>query len=153
MIQLAGLFQDLEASVVMQEPAVTQIEQKGEEVNDNVGKANVEIDGAISKARSRNRKKWWCLLIIRKYSLRRGECRYQQLTSLYSSHHHHCGCRCCGGQGGQQMIAAFVRKEFAVNTTSVGGLARSPRGPQHWMLPLPWPARDPSVRPFSSSLP
>jgi len=64
MIQLAGLFQDLEASVVMQEPAVTQIEQKGEEVNDNVGKANVEIDGAISKARSRNRKKWWCLLII-----------------------------------------------------------------------------------------
>jgi syntaxin 1B/2/3 len=72
MIELASLFQDLEAQVVMQEPAVTQIEQKGEEVNDNVGKANVEIDGAISKARSRNRKKWWCLLIIRKYSLRGG---------------------------------------------------------------------------------
>jgi hypothetical protein len=130
MIQLAELFQDLEAQVIIQEPAVTQIEQKGEEVNDNVGKANVEIDGAIAKARSRNRKKWWCLLIIRKYSLRRGECRYQQLTSLYSTHHHHCGCRCCGGQGGQQdhqMIAAFVRKKFAVNTTSVGGLAFVPR--------------------------
>jgi t-SNARE complex subunit (syntaxin) len=69
MIELAGLFQDLEAQVVMQEPAVTQIEQKGEEVNDNVGKANIEIDGAITKARSRNRKKWWCLLIIRKYHL------------------------------------------------------------------------------------
>ncbi|KAI9872157.1 MAG: Plasma membrane t-SNARE, secretory vesicle fusion, partial [Pleopsidium flavum] len=59
MIVLAQLFQDLETIVVQQEPAVTQIEQKGEEVTDNVGKANTEIDGAITKARSRNRKKWW----------------------------------------------------------------------------------------------
>lgn len=66
MIELAQLFQDMEALVVQQEPAVVQIEQKGEEVSDNVGKANVEMDGAISKARSRNRKKWWCLLILRK---------------------------------------------------------------------------------------
>lgn len=65
MMELAQLFQDMEALVVQQDPAVTQIEQKGEEVTDNVGKANVEIDGAISKARSRNRKKWWCLLICR----------------------------------------------------------------------------------------
>ncbi|KAI4125877.1 MAG: hypothetical protein LQ347_005203 [Umbilicaria vellea] len=64
MIELAQLFQDMEALVVQQEPAVIQIEQKGEEVTDNVGKANVEMDGAISKARSRNRKKWWCLLIL-----------------------------------------------------------------------------------------
>ena len=63
MIELAQLFQDMEALVVQQEPAVTQIEQKGEEVTENVGKANIEMDGAISKARSRNRKKWWCLLI------------------------------------------------------------------------------------------
>lgn len=63
MIELAQLFQDLDTLVVQQEPAVTRIEQKGEEVTDNMGKANTEIDGAIVKARSRNRKKWWCLLI------------------------------------------------------------------------------------------
>lgn len=65
LIILAELFQDLEAAVIQQEPAVIQIEQKGEEVTDNTGKANTEIDGAIVKARSRNRKKWWCLLICR----------------------------------------------------------------------------------------
>jgi syntaxin 1B/2/3 len=61
MITLAQLFQDLETAVIEQEPMVEQIEQKGEEVHDNVQKANVEIDGAIVKARSRNRKKWICL--------------------------------------------------------------------------------------------
>jgi len=63
MMTLAELFQDMEALVVQQEAAVNNIEQKGEEVTDNVGKANQEIDGAIVKARARNRKKWWCLLI------------------------------------------------------------------------------------------
>ena len=65
MIELAQLSQDLDAIVLQQEPAVTQIEQKGEEVTENTAKANTEIDGAIVKARSRNRKKWWCLLICR----------------------------------------------------------------------------------------
>ena len=63
MMKLAELFPDMEALVVTQEAAVTNIEQKGEEVTDNVGKGNQEIDGAITKARARNRKKWWCLLI------------------------------------------------------------------------------------------
>ncbi|KAI9799906.1 MAG: Plasma membrane t-SNARE, secretory vesicle fusion [Piccolia ochrophora] len=64
MIELAQLFQDMEALVVQQEPAVAQIEQKGEQVTEDVGRANTEISGAIEKARSRNRKKWWCLLIV-----------------------------------------------------------------------------------------
>ena len=64
MVELAQLFTDLDAIVVQQEPLVTDIERKGEEVHDNVVKANVEIGGAIDKARSRNRKKWWCLLIV-----------------------------------------------------------------------------------------
>jgi len=59
--RIAQLFQDLETAVVQQEPLVETIEQKGEEVQDNVQKANVEIDGAITKARARNRKKWICL--------------------------------------------------------------------------------------------
>ncbi|KAI9706678.1 MAG: Plasma membrane t-SNARE, secretory vesicle fusion [Candelina mexicana] len=69
MIQLAQLFQDMETLVVQQEPAVAQIEQRGEEVTENVGKANDEIAGAIVKARSRNRKKWWCLLIAGEWLL------------------------------------------------------------------------------------
>lgn len=64
MEELAQLFQDVEAAVVEQEPAVVDIETKAENTNTNVGKANVEIDGAIDSARARNRKKWWCLLIV-----------------------------------------------------------------------------------------
>ena len=64
MVELAQLFQDLDQIVQEQEPLVANIEQKGEEIHDNVQAANVEIDGAIVKARSRNRKKWWCLLVI-----------------------------------------------------------------------------------------
>jgi len=63
MIELAQLFQDLDQIVQQQEPLVTNIEQKGEEIHENVVQANTEIGGAIEKARSRNRKKW-CLLII-----------------------------------------------------------------------------------------
>ncbi|RMZ91050.1 hypothetical protein DV736_g1719, partial [Chaetothyriales sp. CBS 134916] len=61
MIGLNRLFQDLEAAVIQQDPAVTQIEQRGEEVTDHVAKANTELDGAVKKARAARRKKWWCL--------------------------------------------------------------------------------------------
>lgn len=64
MVELAQLFQDLDQVVQQQEPLVANIEQKGEEIHDNVVQGNVEIGGAIEKARSRNRKKWWCLLIV-----------------------------------------------------------------------------------------
>lgn len=64
MVELAQLFQELDQIVQQQEPLVTNIEQKGEEIHENVVQANTEIGGAIEKARSRNRKKWWCLLII-----------------------------------------------------------------------------------------
>lgn len=67
MIELAQLFQDVEAAVVQQEPAVVEIESKAQIVNENVGKANQEIVGAIDKARARNRKKWICLGLGSKY--------------------------------------------------------------------------------------
>ena len=97
MIELAQLFQDMEALVVQQEPAVMNIEQKGEEVQDNVGKANVHMDGAIQKARSRNRKKWWCLLIARKFLVQILHTVLSVLTWIPSAHYHY-HCRgCCGG--------------------------------------------------------
>lgn len=64
MIELSQLFLDLDAIVVQQEPMVETIEQKGEEVHENVTKGNVAVDKAIKSGRARNRKKWWCLLII-----------------------------------------------------------------------------------------
>jgi syntaxin 1B/2/3 len=64
MVELAQLFQDLDQIVQQQEPLVADIEQKGEEVRDNVTKGNEEIGTAIVSARARNRKKWWCLLIV-----------------------------------------------------------------------------------------
>ncbi|KAI9836922.1 MAG: Plasma membrane t-SNARE, secretory vesicle fusion [Thelocarpon superellum] len=63
MIELAEMFQEMDAMVVQQEPAVMQIEQQGEQVTQDVTKANEEIAGAVVKAKARNRKKWWCLLI------------------------------------------------------------------------------------------
>lgn len=66
MVELAQLFQDLNEIVVQQEPLVENIEQKGEEVRDNVVKANEEISTAIVSARSRNRKKWYCLALVSK---------------------------------------------------------------------------------------
>ena len=69
MIELAQLFQDLDVLVVQQERLVMNMEQKGEEVVDNVTNANEQIDTAIKSARSRNRKKWWCLLVVGEYTL------------------------------------------------------------------------------------
>lgn len=91
MIELAQLFQDLEALVVQQEPAVTQIEQRGEEVTQHVAQANTELGGAVVKARAARRKKWWCLGIV-------GESHAQHTffvsLTLSSSHHprHRGGC-------------------------------------------------------------
>ncbi|KAK5943526.1 hypothetical protein PMZ80_004534 [Knufia obscura] len=61
MLQLAEMFQDLDALVIQQEAAVTQIEQRGEEVTDHAAKANTELDGAVKKARAARKKKWICL--------------------------------------------------------------------------------------------
>ncbi len=88
MMELAQLFQDLEALVVQQEPAVTNIEQKGEEVTENVGKGNTELDGAIVKARAARRKKWICLGIVGTFlsaTCGYGRTRLTLLQSLSSS--------------------------------------------------------------------
>ncbi|KFY88889.1 hypothetical protein V498_06622 [Pseudogymnoascus sp. VKM F-4517 (FW-2822)] len=64
MIELAQLFQDMEALVVQQEDSVTLIEQKGEEVQENLDKGTEHIGTAIKSAKARNRKKWYCLLVV-----------------------------------------------------------------------------------------
>lgn len=66
MIELAQLYQDMDVLVTQQEAAVINIDVQGEQVTDDVVKANEEITTAIASARARNRKKWWCLLIVSK---------------------------------------------------------------------------------------
>ncbi|OBT71174.1 hypothetical protein VF21_10092 [Pseudogymnoascus sp. 05NY08] len=61
MMELAQLFQDMEALVVQQEDAVALTEQNGEQVQDNLGKGTEQINLGIKSARARNRKKWYCL--------------------------------------------------------------------------------------------
>ncbi|KAH7374908.1 t-SNARE [Plectosphaerella cucumerina] len=63
MVELAQMFQDMDTIVVQQEAAVAQIEQKGEEVAENLIKGNEEIEVAVNTARSTRKKKWWCLAI------------------------------------------------------------------------------------------
>ncbi|KAK2747374.1 Plasma membrane t-SNARE, secretory vesicle fusion [Onygenales sp. PD_40] len=63
-IELAQMFQELDAIVIQQGEAVDRIDQQAEDVHMNVVKGNEEIDGAINKARARNKKKWICLGIV-----------------------------------------------------------------------------------------
>ena len=69
MIELAQLFQDMEAAVVQQEPAVEIIDQKAEDTQMNISKGNEQLDQAVVKARSARRKKWICLGIASKSNL------------------------------------------------------------------------------------
>jgi len=66
MIELAQLFQDMEAAVVQQEPAIQHIDDKAEDTVVHLNKGNEQLDQAVVKARSARRKKWICLGILSK---------------------------------------------------------------------------------------
>ncbi|KUJ18994.1 t-SNARE [Mollisia scopiformis] len=63
-IELAELFQDMDNLVMQQEAAVVNIEQKGEEVVENMDKGTEQIGVAIQSARNARKWKWWCLGIV-----------------------------------------------------------------------------------------
>lgn len=122
MMILAQLFQDLEALVVQQEPAVTNIEQKGEEVNDHVQGANTELDGAVKKARAARRKKWYCLGICGERS--HSEFSHAFMLTFPSAHHYHHRCRCRrGGRSHQVSIEMHYpsnARKWSANTLLPG---------------------------------
>jgi syntaxin 1B/2/3 len=68
-IELAELFQDMDNLVMQQEAAVVNIEQKGEEVVENLDKGTEQIGVAIKSARNARKWKWWCLGIVGKSPL------------------------------------------------------------------------------------
>lgn len=65
MIELAQLFQDVDAAIVEQEAPVQEIEVKADETRKNIQSGNKNLDGAISKARSIRRKKWIIFGLVR----------------------------------------------------------------------------------------
>lgn len=99
MVELAQLFQDMDTLVMQQDVAVAQIEQKAEEVVENLDKGNEEIGVAVVTARKTRKKKWICLGICGKPCNLGGNRRkpLQKLTLGFPNHsgHHHCHRRCC----------------------------------------------------------
>ncbi|KAH9903802.1 t-SNARE [Xylariomycetidae sp. FL2044] len=61
MIELAQLFEQMDQLIVEQDVAVTAIEQKAEDVVDNLDKGNQEMGTAVNTARATRKKKWICL--------------------------------------------------------------------------------------------
>jgi hypothetical protein len=88
-IELAQLFEDMNVQVLQQEPVVTQINQQSEVVHENVNQANTQLDGAISKARAANRKKWYCLGIACKLSFYTGLNTFTEHSSTHHNNHRH----------------------------------------------------------------
>ena len=102
MIELAQLFQDMEAAVVQQEAAVEIIDQKAEDTHMNISKGNEQLDQAVVKAAAARRKKWICLGICGMYhfyctqSLVPFYEQKQLLMSRSLDRPHHRGDRCPG---------------------------------------------------------
>ncbi|KAM7184288.1 syntaxin-like protein psy1 [Naviculisporaceae sp. PSN 640] len=63
-IELAGLFQDLEALVIQQGAIIQRAEEQTEQTNTNLDKGNQEVTKGIEHARRRRRLKWWCTLVV-----------------------------------------------------------------------------------------
>ncbi|KAI1114504.1 t-SNARE [Nemania sp. NC0429] len=64
MMELAQLFQDMDTLVMQQDPAVTNIEERAEQVVDDLDRGNTEIGVAVNTARATRKKKWICLGIV-----------------------------------------------------------------------------------------
>jgi syntaxin 1B/2/3 len=63
MLELGQLFEDLDRIVMEHEPLIQNIEQKGEEVQQNVEAGVGELDKGVKSARAARRKKWICFWI------------------------------------------------------------------------------------------
>lgn len=100
MIELAQLFQDMEAAVVQQEAPIEHIDAKAEDTVVHLDKGNEQLNQAVDKARSARRKKWICLGIFGKSNLKPLIIEGQwALTFASANHPYHRGrhCYCSGG--------------------------------------------------------
>ena len=63
MMELGQLFEDLDRIVMEHEPLIQNIEQKGEEVQQNIEAGVGELDKGVKSARAARKKKWICFWI------------------------------------------------------------------------------------------
>ena len=90
MMELGRLYQEVAELVHQQEPAVEQINEGAQDVQQNVANANKQMDTAIDSARKARKWKWYALIIISESYPPRST----DHANHPSSHHCHC-CRCC----------------------------------------------------------
>jgi len=64
LIELNQLFQDLAEAVIIQEPAVQQVEEQTENVVKDSEAANVHLGKGVESARRARKLKWWCAGIV-----------------------------------------------------------------------------------------
>lgn len=62
-IELAGLFQDLETLVIQQGEVIQQVEEQTQKVNENMDHGIKEVTRGVDHARRRRKLKWYCLLV------------------------------------------------------------------------------------------
>ena len=146
MMELAQLFQDMEAAVIEQEPAIDETEQKTENTVVNLDQGNKHLDGAVIKARSARRKKWICFWIVGEsiHAVPPTAGGVERLTVRSAYYCHHCRRRRgCGWNHEKELIVmspACVFQRFhiahpsSLSITSIGMLALSgscagPRSP------------------------
>jgi syntaxin 1B/2/3 len=63
LVELAGLFHELETMVAVQENVVESADTNAAHVVENMEQGNNEIKQANDHARRRRKLQWWCLLI------------------------------------------------------------------------------------------
>ncbi|KUI58504.1 Syntaxin-like protein psy1 [Cytospora mali] len=63
-MELAGLFQDLDTLVVQQEAVVQRAEEQTEQTNQHLQEGNKQVDVGIKHARRARKLKWWCAFVV-----------------------------------------------------------------------------------------
>lgn len=127
MTELFQLMQDLDTLIVQQDAAIVQIEQKGEEIVDNLDKGNGEMAVAVTTARATRKKKWICLGIAGMLiSILPWRLKFK--TNLYSCHyrrycHHHPHCRSRRQTRQHQQKAISARRNCDASRSSWGSYA------------------------------
>lgn len=64
MMELGQLFEDLDRIVMEHEPLIQNIEQKGEEVQQNIEAGVGELGKGVKSARAARKKKWICFWLV-----------------------------------------------------------------------------------------
>lgn len=64
LIELSQLFQELDVITIQQGHAIQAVEIHTDDTQNNVLEANVQLDGAIDRARAARKKKWICFGIV-----------------------------------------------------------------------------------------